>query len=601
MCGLAGVVGDNAAENLHVVSGMTEALRHRGPDVGGVKVLDGAVLGHRRLRVIDLNPIADQPMTDESGRYWVLFNGEIYNFIELREQLIRLGHTFVSESDTEVIVHLVEDYGAEFASRLRGMFAIAVWDSRDKTLLLVRDRLGIKPLYYRQDGHRLLFASEARALARSSPRWDEYAVASYLSLGWIPGPSTVFEGVSELGPGHLLRWRDGAARLERWWHPPVPHGRLVDSHELGAVLDDAVRRHLVADVPVGIFLSAGLDSAAIATLVARAGGNPTAYTVAYDNAPDETEGARQVANQLGLRHTVVSVSGAQVLNSLDRIVTDMDQPSVDGLNSWVISEGARACGAVVALSGLGGDELFAGYSTFRHVPRIARFLSLSARLPYFLRATPTTVLGTSRLVAHSRVRRVLDTAKTPGQGAAYGVVRGLMCSGEIERIRGGWGRDLCRWPAVPIEDGLQTVTDLELHNYLPNQLLRDTDAMSMAHSLEVRVPLLDDEVVACALALQDNGRDLSGKQALAAAVDPSLIRIALGLKQTFTLPIEMWLRGSLRDWSADMLTTLAGSGLGFDRPELFQFHDDFQRGYAGWRPLWALAVLGAWVSRPLPA
>jgi asparagine synthase (glutamine-hydrolysing) len=356
-----------------------------------------------------------------------------------------------------------------------------------------------------------------------------------------------------------------------------------------------VRRHLVADVPVGIFLSSGLDSAVVATLTARLTSNVTAYTVAFQEQADETQGARKLASRLGLCHDVVPVSGADVLASIEDFITAMDQPTVDGLNSWVISRGVRSRGAVVALSGLGGDELFAGYSTYRHVPRLTSFLRHGERVPETIRAAPSALLGLTSLSAHSRARRVLDAARHPTQEAIYAAVRAPMCPSEVERLRGGWGRDLRRWP--PIVTGVEspTVRTLELEHYLPNQLLRDTDAMSMAHSLEVRVPLLDDDVVAAAAAAHKPVTP-AGKQLLAVAVDPELLPIATSPKRTFTLPVEAWLRGPLHDWAGDMLHSLAESGLGFDRRLLPVFFQDFDDGRVGWRALWSLCVLGSWMS-----
>lgn len=593
MCGLAGVVGQLDEGDTALVRAMTEALHHRGPDTGGVQSLPSAVLGHRRLRIIDLRPEADQPLTDESRRFWVLFNGEIYNFRELRSRLEENGHRFVSESDGEVIVHLVEEYGSDFPRHLRGMFAIAVWDSEDHSLLLVRDRLGIKPLYYETTPSRLLFSSEAHALPAARRGLDEYALACYLQLGWVPGPRTAYRKILELPPGHRLHWEAGQVRVDRWWEPArdtMPGGL----EGLKGALTDAVRRHLVADVPVGIFLSSGLDSAVIATLAARAASDVTAYTVSFNQTVDETQGAKQLASRLGLRHEIVPVSGADMFASIEDFILDMDQPTVDGVNSWLISRGVRSRGPVVALSGLGGDELFAGYSTFRHVPRLTHLLSPTSRLPKSVRGVPSAVLGLANRTAHSRVRRVLDAARHPGEAAFYAAVRGPMCPSEVERLRGGWGRDLRRRPPITADSLTAAVRDLEMDHYLPSQLLRDTDVMSMAHSLEVRVPLLDDLVVAAA---RNSTNGLVGKRLLAASVDPALASVAGSRKQTFTLPMDDWLRGPLHGWAGDMLQTLAQAGLGFDKPQLSNLFKDFDAGRVGWRALWSLCVLGGWTSR----
>jgi asparagine synthase (glutamine-hydrolysing) len=589
VCGLAGVAGQVDEQQVALVAAMTGALRHRGPDAEAVERLDGAVLGHRRLRIIDLRPEADQPMADESGRYRLIFNGEIYNYRELRSALRAAGHRFVSDSDTEVIVHLVEEHGTDFPHHLRGMFAVAVWDTEDRSLTLVRDRLGIKPLYYQADGRRLHFSSEARTLPGAAGLLDEYSLACYLQLGWVPGPRTVFEGVRELPPGHRLTWRAGKLEVDRWWQPTLTADPARPG--LAGALADSVARHLVADVPVGVFLSAGVDSAVVATLASKGDRDVTAYTVAFPDVPDEAAEAGRLAARLGLRHQVVKVDGPSILASVDDFAASLDQPTVDGLNTWVISREVRARGAVVALSGLGGDELFSGYSTFRHVPRVARLLDVAAPLPGWARAAPAAVMGLSRRTAHLRERKVLDALRTPGWGAAYAAVRGVMSPSEVERLRGGWGRDLRRRPCISSDGAGGGVTRLEICNYLPDQLLRDTDTMSMAHSLEVRVPLLDDEVVAAALASP------AGKEELAAAADPSLLALARVPKRTFTLPIGHWLSGPLRPWSSEAVDALAEANLGFDRAELRRLAADFQDRRAGWRPLWALSVLGAWTAK----
>jgi asparagine synthase (glutamine-hydrolysing) len=385
--------------------------------------------------------------------------------------------------------------------------------------------------------------------------------------------------------------------VERWWKPR-DHADSVSHEGLGEVLTDALHRHLVADVPVGIFLSSGLDSAVVATIAASVASEITAYTVSFRDAPDETAGAKELASRLGLKHDIVPVEPADLPSSIQEFIADMDQPTVDGLNSWVISRGVRARGAVVALSGVGGDELFAGYSTFRHVPRLTGLLRLSSRLPRSLRATPSALLGLASQTAHSRARRVLDAAQDPAPGVVYAAVRGPMCPGEVERLRGGWGRDLRRRPPIISDVASDGVRELELGHYLPNQLLRDTDVMSMAHSLEVRVPLLDDEVVAAVSARESSG-ELLDKRLLAASINPELQSIAVAPKRTFTLPVEVWLRGPLHDWAGDVLQDLAASGLGIDRRQLSALYQDFQAGRAGWRALWSLCVLGGWMSRRL--
>ncbi|MGH3850643.1 MAG: asparagine synthase (glutamine-hydrolyzing), partial [Pseudonocardiaceae bacterium] len=351
----------------------TRRLAHRGPDAQKFRLFNHCSLIHTRLRVIDLSPLGDQPMSNDAETIWVVFNGELYNYVDLRCELQAAGHHLRTKTDTEVLVHLYELYGDEFVGRLRGMFAFAIWDEPGQRLLLCRDRVGIKPLYHRTTDAGLEFASEVRALARATDRLDVQAIASYLRLGWIPGPGTVYSQIKELPPAHLLRWEDGSTEVRRYWSPPFaghkPSAPTV--HALAQVLEDAVRRHLVADVPVGLFLSSGVDSAVVAELARRTDPAVRSYTVTFDTGEDEGRDASALARKLGLDHTLVQIGGEEILCSLDRFIADMDQPSVDGLNSWIISGAVRDAGLVVALSGLGGDELFGGYSTFRHVPRLA--------------------------------------------------------------------------------------------------------------------------------------------------------------------------------------------------------------------------------------
>ena len=597
MCGIVGTVTAAPAAGGRWVASSLPALAHRGPDASGTRSFAaGCELGHTRLRILDLSPAGDQPMSNEDGTVWTVFNGELYNHRELRADLVRRGHVFRSSTDTEVLVHLYEEEGPRLATALNGMFAFAIWDTRTEELLLCRDRLGIKPLYTRMAGGDLRFASEASVLADGGAV-DAGSVSAYLRLGWVPGPRTIFAGVEELPPGHVLRWRHGRVTYERYWSARSPAPSPADDAELRSVLADAVRRQLVADVPVGIFLSAGVDSAVLARLAGATGEPVAGYTVAFDVAEDESAEAAALAARVGIGHTVVPVRSTEVPRSLERIVAAMDQPTVDGVNSWVISRAVRDAGLTVALSGLGGDELFRGYSTFRHVPRLAAAGRVGSRTPAPLRRAALRALAAGR-IRHSRGRRALEAVLQGGAAAAYGSVRGLFAPGELTAL----------WPGAPppralvhagegAADPVATVGQLELANYLPYQLLRDTDAASMAHSLEVRVPLLDDEVVG--LVLRSPGLT---KADLVRAVDPSLAWLAERRKRTFTLPFDVWMRDTLRDQVHDAVGTLGDGPLGFDRAALVALLGAFEAGRAGWRPVWALAVLGLWMEhRAAPA
>lgn len=595
MCGISGEVSPSQP-SADVVRRAADRQIHRGPDSLAVREWRQCVLGHNRLRIIDLNACADQPLANEDETVWVVFNGEIYNFIELRRKLITDGHTFRTRSDTEVLIHLYEEYGAALVDHLQGMFAFAIWDDRAHRLLVVRDRLGIKPVYYRLDGDRLEFASEVRALRTACDSIDPVALASYLRLGWVSGPRSIVAGIEELPAGHLLEWQHGQTRLRRWWHPPrrVAEGVETDGEPLADVLVDAFRRHLVADVPVGLFLSSGVDSVALAYLAARVGADLTGYTIAFDTGPGEADEAASVAHHLGLAHETVTVRGADVLADLPRIVADFDQPSVDGVNTWVISRAVRQAGLTVALSGLGGDEVFAGYSTFHRIPQMVQAGRLARGVPFTVRAA----IGrqTLRLPRHD-LRRAAEATATGGWVAAYAAMRGVTGAVEHNRLTSGRCDDgLTGLVMVAASDPLDTVTQMELANYLPHQLLRDTDVMSMAHSLEVRVPLLDHTVVEAAMRAPVDEAGRWGKARLAAAVHPELLARVDQPKLTFTLPFERWLAGPLAGAARSAIDRLAEPDVGLARHELDAVWRRWERGHVHWRTVWALAALGLWLD-----
>lgn len=591
MCGIAGRVGAGTSVD---TGAAVAALTHRGPDSSGVRSFDDCALGMRRLRVVDLRPEADQPMRGEGEGVWLVYNGELFNHGELRRELEDAGHAFRSRSDTEVIVHGYEQWGDAVVHRLRGMFAFAVYDAPARRLLLARDRLGIKPLYLRHSPEGgLAFASESHALGPGE--LDPRAVASYLRLGWVGGTGSATTGVVELPPGHLLVHSDGRSRVERYW-APTWRDEAADVPALAAALRDSVQRHLVADVPVGIFLSSGLDSTVVASLAAEHGSDVRTYTVAFDDGPDEVGPARALAGDLGLPHEVVRLSGTAITSSMDQVVAAMDQPTVDGVNSWAISRAVREAGVTVALSGLGGDELFSGYSTFRHAPRIAR---VGARVPTPALALAGRALGAVPPLALGRVTRAAEAGAHGGLPAAYAGVRGLLPWQALPRLWPGGAALLRGLRDADLLDttGPGTVAALEVRNYLRYQLLRDTDLMSMASSLEVRVPLLDDAVVAAALVTGPSAEGLSGKALLAHAAGPAAVASVQRPKQTFTLPFDRWMRTDMRDWVRGRLGALGAAPLGFSATELQRLDDAFLAGRLEWRPLWALAVLGAWVER----
>ncbi|HKX17086.1 MAG TPA: asparagine synthase (glutamine-hydrolyzing), partial [bacterium] len=385
MCGICGVFGPHPAgpEALRTATiRMAAALSHRGPDDEGVwtEAAGRVSLGNRRLAIIDLSPAGHQPMADAAGQIVLTYNGEIYNFRELRSDLAASGYPFRGHSDTEVILALYLREGIEMCRKLRGMFALALWDGRTRSLVLARDRLGIKPLYYTHVGGRWIFASEIRALRASglvSARPDAAALAAFLRLGSVPGPTTAFAGVHELPPATVLVADEtGGVAQRRYWEIPAPEAVAPDAgvtaDELRARLADAVARHLISDVPLGVFLSGGVDSAAIVALMREAGHERVrTFSITFpDSEVDEGPDAARLAVRYETEHTAGEVRGADVADDLDRVIAAMDQPTIDGLNTYYVSRMTRASGTIVALSGLGGDELFGGYASFRQAPRL---------------------------------------------------------------------------------------------------------------------------------------------------------------------------------------------------------------------------------------
>ena len=639
---------------------MAAAMRHRGPDDEGFLTGDervpGVALAIRRLSIIDLAG-GHQPIWNETRDAAVILNGEIYNYRELRERLQRAGHSFSTKSDTEAIVHGWEEWGEECVHELRGMFAFAVLDLRGRfarapLLFLARDPLGIKPLYYTQTTEGVFFASEVRALLAGgiARQLSPDALTSYLLFGSVSEPVTLVEGVFSLPPGHQILLhvpeRRRAPRPRPWWDPQSstaardpkkPRDFASAARALRPMLENAVRAHLVADVPVGLFLSSGLDSGAIAALAAREQSGIRSFTLAFPGTQyDEAPLARRVAKRCGTQHTEVPLGGSEMLAQLDAAIGALDQPTMDGVNTYLVSWAARQVGLKVALSGLGGDELFAGYPTFADTPRLRRLATLGRAVPTALRkATAPLVALAFRLAASpDGARKAAAAWLSPDiLPDAYFFARALFPPAELEKIAAPRYR-----PSVVAEDGttllptwlgwLERVTGearamqpvagvgwLELRTYMASILLRDTDSVSMDRSLEVRVPLLDTPLVEFVASLPDVARRLSPahragaqKTLLVEALRDVLpTEILSQRKRTFTLPWETWLRGSRSDGGGMLRARIEAS---FAEPVAVlrnQLKPDgvravwnaFLAGQTSWSRPWALYVLNEWCKRHL--
>lgn len=559
MCGIAGFAGWPLAsdEADRSVRAMCDAIVHRGPDDSGYFVAPEVALGMRRLSIIDVAG-GRQPIGNEDGSIQVVFNGEIYNHHELRRDLLARGHTFRTRSDTETIVHLYEELGADCVTCLRGMFAIALWDARTERLLLARDRLGIKPLSYWVTPHGIAFCSELRsllALPRYSWRLDERGIAAFLSLGYVPDPLTAFAGVAKLPPGHVLTWsRDRGAVVARYWSPVAAEAAGVDeataAERLQQLLADAVASHLESEVPLGAFLSGGLDSSTVVALMARAAPiRPRSFAIGFNEvAFNEAPHARRVAEAIGTDHTDLVLT-PDADRWVDDLVALFDEPFADAsaLPTYVVSWLARRH-VTVSLSGDGGDELFGGYT--RYVDALRR-----PAVPAWARPLLHAVGQALPHIAPGR-GRLLDRAR-PRPAAYAGTValplpprEGGFAAPALVPREGQFGDILAdAFAAAGARDFVSQMMLVDVATYLPGDILTKVDRMSMAVSLEARVPLLDHPLVEFALALpaELKIRDGKGKRVLRRAiggiVPPDVLRHP---KLGFAVPLGSWFRGPLR-------------------------------------------------------
>jgi asparagine synthase (glutamine-hydrolysing) len=615
MCGIAGIVGDAPAEPLRLAAqNMAAALRHRGPDSCGVISSGGCLLANTRLAILDLSEHGRQPMSNAARTVWITYNGETYNAAELRQDLIAKQYCFQSTTDTEVVLHLYEEYGERCVERMRGMFAFAIWDARARKLLLARDRLGIKPLYFARQNGRWIFASELKSLLASGlieRRLSPQALRIYLQLGHVPPPWTIIDGIVPLPPGHIASWQDGAWNLRAYW-ALNEHGRSADapnSADLGDVLLDATQRHLISDVPIALFLSGGADSACLGMLARSAGReNVTAMTIGFSEREfDETDLARQTARALGLPFTAVLLPSERVADGLDDCIRAMDEPSVDGLNSFWISKIAAEQGFKVALSGQGGDELFGGYTSWKWFKRFesaaawtSRFPAGLSRLfdrpswPYRWRKL-SYLFGTSDpFLASQLAVRILFLESDLRRLLTLPLVEGSAPSDVREYLRScasGLGR----------RDGRDKLNLMDICAHLQPRLLRDLDAMSMAHSLEVRPVFLDDRVVEFMLSLPGPARGRP-KELLLHAMQrymPAdlLADLKSRAKRTFTFPFAAWLAHRLRPAISETFAAGRLKEGGILQPDAVRrIWERFQRSpeTVGWSRVWSLFVLARW-------
>ena len=629
MCGIVGIVARKSSLAPEMLERATLSLAHRGPDDSGTVILrsdgpefDEIGLGNRRLAILDLSSHGHQPMQDPATGNWIVYNGEIYNFREIRTRLEHEGIRFTGHSDTEVLLKAYGHSAERCVSELRGMFAFAIWDARHQRLLLARDPMGIKPLYYCASDRNFLFASELRTLLGTGivPRkLDTAGLLSYLTFGSVYEPNTLVDGVKALLPGHFLIWEHGETRIIRYWDltggEPERRSRSKSNEqhkfetEIRELLEESVRVQLVSDVPVGIFLSGGIDSSSLVALLSRDGMRLNTFSLVFRESDyNEAQYSRMIAKKFSTEHQELSVSQRDVLDAIPSALQAMDQPTMDGINTFFISRQTRAAGIKVALSGLGGDELFAGYASFHIVPQMETLHRLLKLVPSFVRQALASAV-THLAPDTDENRKVAALVRNSGRLLdPYFLSRMLFLPIQRTRLFRAMHAEDCKAVDVPLRDNLKRAQQLDSVNrisylesrcYMLNTLLRDCDVMSMAHGLEVRVPLIDNQLAERVLAIP-------GARKIDQRIPKSLLVRALGdrlppeivqrPKRGFTLPFEHWLKDDMRN---EVETGILRIGVGplaaiVDGQAAHQVWKEFLEGKTSWSRPWALFVLQRW-------
>jgi asparagine synthase (glutamine-hydrolysing) len=619
MCGICGFVeAEGAAPPAEVLARMNQRLFHRGPDGGGEWIQGRAAIAMRRLAIIDLST-GSQPMFNETGEIGIVFNGEIYNYHELRADLEARGHRFATQSDTESIVHLYEEYGVEGIARLNGMFAFAIWDSREERLVLARDRAGKKPLYYapRPDG--VAFASELHSLLAYpglSREIDVTALDNYFTFAYVPAPLSIFRDVRQLPPGHSLVWQRGHITTQRYWRLR-PSKRQFASRaeavdELFALVEDAVRIRLYSDVPFGALLSGGVDSSLVVGLMSRLMDRKLkTFTIGFSHGPlDESPHAAEVARLFGTEHHNLRVEAPSVMDVLERLSVHFGEPFADSsaIPTYLVSQLARQH-VTMALSGDGGDEVFGGYKSYRYHHLIDRYRHIPAGLRAPAKLASRALAGTAPGGLGRRFSRFVDEAELP-VAVRWAHSRSTFSAKEQQRLyapevasqvriesRGFHLRDSFEYFSTYSADS-DTINFVDYETYLPDDILVKTDRTSMAVSLELRAPLLDYRIAEFAAGLPREWKwDGSGgkyilKEAAAKLLPASILNRR---KQGFVMPIGEWFRGELVPYVRERIaSSQAGDILNLDYcAELLQAHHDYPNaGYAG--KIWAILCFLIW-------
>jgi asparagine synthase (glutamine-hydrolysing) len=564
MCGIAGILTIKPSPMR--LDLMQKALQHRGPDDRGMFMSEDrqAALAHTRLSILDLSSAGHQPMSTDDGRYWITFNGEIYNFAQLRQDLIDRGEQFKSHTDTEVILKLYQKLGSDCVHHFRGMFAFAIWDDWEKTCFLARDPLGIKPLYYWQSDSTLVFASELRAVLASglpAVNMSREGLYGYLLTGSVTEPYTLIDGVKCLAAGHTLSWQNGNITQQQYWQvdfTPQAIDPISAREKVRAAVIDSIHHHFVSDVPVGLFLSGGIDSTAILALAQQTQSAPIrTFSIAFaEKQWDESSIAKRTADHFGAKHTECKITAAVAIELLPEFLDAIDQPSVDAFNTFCISKVARDHDMKVVLSGLGGDEIFGGYPSFQKVPQMMAWGEKLQTIPL---VASSIGKGLSTWGKSPKLNRIGDFLQHPlNLAAAYGTYRGVFTHAEAQIIAQQYlvDRPSPSYQGVPPDSNCTTLEDevsyLEISHYMRNQLLRDSDVMSMKWGLELRTPLVDRALLEAVAPIPSQIRLAAGKQIFIQAVPELPDWVVNRPKQGFTFPFDRWMSSEFGNYFQNM-------------------------------------------------
>jgi asparagine synthase (glutamine-hydrolysing) len=617
MCGITGIARfQNREVCTEKVRVMNRQIAHRGPDAEGIWTHDFCVLGHRRLSIIDTSAAGNQPFRSADENLTVVFNGEIYNYLELRKEL-EGSHTFQTQTDTEVILAAYSKWGVECVQHFFGMFAFALWDENQSQLLIARDRLGVKPLYYSETDHGFVFASELRAILSTDwveRRIDPNAAADYLRYQTVHAPNTIIEGVHMLMPGHRMLIDAKGIRTERWWDMTDRRIRTDGSeskesihkhiHEL---MQSSVELRMRADVPFGAFLSGGIDSSIVVGLMSRISSHPiNTFSITFnEQAYDESPYSELIAKRFNTKHTAIQLSADHFLRMVPEALHAMDHPSGDGPNTYVVSKATRDAGVKMALSGLGGDEVFAGYDVFRRMKALETKQWLNS-LPVAIRKNMGALVRAVKPSAASEKIAAALSQERIDLAHFYPLTRQVLYDSEVNRLL----------KSKPVEHNcvallaqavsgirmptLSKVSVLEISTYMQNVLLRDADQMSMAHALEIRVPFLDHRLIEFVLGVSDTYKfPHTPKELLTASVGDLIPREIIDRpKMGFTFPWAVWMRNELKSFCEEQLLAL-------QQVEVIQYDEVlalWKRFLAGdkritWSRIWPLVVLGHWVKQ----